>query len=244
MRTPWLPLSKMTYPGRLIAIGRDPSGLRNVVVYAISGRSPSSQARKLVPKSKAVWTEPTDPDILKRGKPELLVYPAILMGRGIAVSNGRQTPDIDGTSGQSPVRVLDEGLRSWSFEPDAPIFTPRISGCVLPSNRTALSIIRRDPDGASLRLFFEFPLVPGQGKLISTYPGDISNPLPSFKGEPLDVEVNEDSPAETAEAVYNALKPREGEPDLRVAVACVFARAADMADYELTIINREERMSR
>jgi hypothetical protein len=139
---------------------------------------------------------------------------------------------------------LEEGLQSWSFEPDAPIFTPRISGCIVPSNRTALSIVRRAPDGASLRFYYEFPFIPGRGKLISTYPGDISNPLPSFEGDPLDVDFSERTAAETAEAVYNALKPREGGPDLRVAVACVFAAVEDMVDWELAIINREERMSR
>ena len=49
----------------------------------------------LVRDGRAVWTRPTDPEILKTGRPDLLVYPAIMIGKGIAVSNGRQTADID-----------------------------------------------------------------------------------------------------------------------------------------------------
>ena len=244
MRQPLAPLKRMIYPGRMIAIGRDVSGAHHIVLYAITGRSPSSQARKLVAEGNRIWTKPTDPEILKKGNPDLLVYPAIVLGAGIAVSNGKQTSDIDPEGKESPIEVLERGLQKWSFEPDAPIYTPRINGCVLPSNRTALGLIRRGPGGEALRSFFELSLAPRQGKMISTYQGENTDPLPSFRGGPLDLTLAEATAADMAAAVYGALAPRPGEPDFRVAVACVFARISDLRDYRLHIINRNERTGR
>lgn len=242
MRQPLEHLSRMIYPGRLIAIGRDASGDFNVVIYAITGRSASSQARKLVLEQNAVWTKPTDPEALAKGNPDLLLYPALVLGRGIAVSNGKQTSDIDAGSPGSPVHALDHALKNWTYEPDAPIYTPRISGCVLPSNRAALSVIKRADNGEALRFFFELPLIAGKGKMISTYSGENKDRLPSFHEEPIDLELEESSTAAMAEAVYAALGPQEAEKDFRVAVACLFAKASDMTDHQFYLINRTERM--
>jgi len=85
-------IRNMTYPGRIIIIGTSLNGQR-VVLYAITGRSPSSQARRLeidTARGK-VFVRPTDEETLKTGNPDLLVYPAIICGTGIAVSNGTQT---------------------------------------------------------------------------------------------------------------------------------------------------------
>lgn len=234
-------LSKMTYPGRMIVLGRDMSGEFNIAVYAVTGRSPSSRARKLILESNTVWTKPTDPELLKKGNPELLVYPAVVINRGIAVSNGKQTADIDVLAYESPVHALESAMKSWTYEPDPPIFTPRISGCILPSNKAALSVIRKAANEDPLRNFFEFSLVADKGKMIATYAGENKDPLPSFCGEPLDIEMREPSARATAEAVYEALRPQRGNADFRVAVACVFAKASNMTDYQLFIINHDER---
>ncbi|HEX2694542.1 MAG TPA: IMP cyclohydrolase, partial [Acidobacteriota bacterium] len=58
-------LSAMEYPGRIIVIGRAPAGSRTAVIYAITGRSPSSQARKLEWREDGVWVRPTDEEALK-----------------------------------------------------------------------------------------------------------------------------------------------------------------------------------
>jgi len=234
-------LSDLAYPGRLIVIGRDRSGGHLIVVYAVTGRSPSSQARELVRRGEAVWTRPTDPEALAKGNPDLLVYPALIFGRGIAVGNGKQTSDIDVRSAPNAIGALDGGLRKWSFEPDDPIFTPRISGCVLPGGAAALNIIRRGPGGEAERQFFEFHPRPGEGRMISTYTGENVNPLPSFRGEPIELELAGTSARATAEAVYAALGPKAGGPDFRVAVACAFAPSADLAPFDLALINRHER---
>ncbi len=231
----------MVYPGRLIVIGRDRSGESLVVVYAVTGRSPSSQARELARRGSAVWTRPTDPDVLAKGNPDLLVYPALIFGRGIAVSNGKQTADIALEGAASAAAALDSGLSGWSFEPDAPIYTPRISGCVLPGGTSALNIIRRGRDGAAERRTFEFLPARGKGRFLSTYAGENSDPLPIFSGEPISVDLPEPSARAMAAAVDEALAPKSCGPDFRVAVACAYARIGDLSGVDLAIINHHER---
>jgi hypothetical protein len=243
MTGPWDNLSRMIYPGRLLALGRDRAGEHHIVLYAITGRSPSSQARRLEEENGAVWTKPTDLETLKKGNPELLVYPAIVFSRGIAVSNGRQTSDIDPAASAGAISALDAGLRTWTYEPDAPIHTPRISGCISPSGSAALSLLKRGPDGELLRSFHELALRPGRGAFVSTYAGDNREPLAAFSGEPLALEFAEDSPEATVRAAYAALRPDGRAEDFRVAVACVFALRADMSRRRLSIINRHERTS-
>lgn len=235
-------LADLEYPGRLIVIGAAPHG-RAVVVYAITGRSPSSQARRLVHRDGGVWVEPTDEATLRTGNVDLLVYPAFLLtGGGLAVSNGKQTADVRDwiRPGLGPVPVLSAALAAWDFEPDAPIFTPRISGCLTASG-AALGVVRRGPSGESLRSFFEVRLRAGEGRLISTYEGPNADPLPAFRGEPRFIALAGSTAAETAAAVYAALGPAAGARDLRVAVACANADPAAPDRAEVHIINRHER---
>ncbi len=239
-------LSAKEYPGRAIIIGRDITGENEVVIYAITGRSASSQARKMELKDDAIWVRPVDDEALKEGNIELLVYPAVLLSNGIAVSNGKQTPDIKACLGQSqdPERVLELALEKWDYEPDEPIFTPRISGCVLPQKKAALSIITRAPDGSSKRNIFEVPLNAGKGKMISTYEGEDKKIPPAFKGEPVDVEIKEKKADDMATAVYDALEPKPGKKDYRVSVVSVFSSDLYSNEYEIYIINKHERMRR
>lgn len=234
-------LSRLIYPGRWLAIGIAPGGEHHVILYAITGRSPSSQARRLELEGNAVWTKPTDPEVLKKGNPELLVYPAVIFGRGIAASNGRQTTDIDTDGTSSAVSALDAGLGPWSYEPDAPIFTPRITGCVLPSGSSALSLIKRGAEGESVRAFFEIAPRRGRISFLSTYAGDNREPLAAYSGEPLEIGIEGKTPEETAEEAYAALQPAGRSEDFRVAVVCVYARRSDLSDRGLAVINRHER---
>ena len=239
-------LSAMEYPGRVIVIGKDPTGSRTAIIYAITGRSPSSQARKLEWREDGVWVRPTDEDMMKKGNADLLIYPAMLFSAsGVAVSNGKQTADVrrglDEIGATGPVKVLATSLSGWDYEPDAPIFTPRISGCVLPGPKAALSLIKRGTAGESLRTYFEVPLEAGKGKLVATYDGVNRDPLRSFPGDPLDVALDGADAAALAESVYESLSPRDGGRDLRVAVACLLARDIVRNEYETAIINRHER---
>jgi IMP cyclohydrolase len=236
-------VAKLEYLGRLIVIGAPESGAKAAIVYAITGRSPSSQARRLVRRDGGVWVEPTDEETLKKGNVDLLVYPAVLFApAGVAVSNGKQTADIRGRllAGADPVAALSGALAGWDYEPDAPIFTPRISGCLV-GPEAALSVVRRGPAGETLRSYFEVPPRAGEGRLVSTYEGPNVEPLPVFCGEPRSVGMPGSTAAETVEAFYRELGPDPGGRDFRVAVACVFLdpHAPDRAD--IRVINRSER---
>ena len=242
-KTPESLLASMEYPGRLIALGISRAGDRAVTVYAITGRSPSSQARRLVARDGGVWVEPTDEDVLKKGNVDLLVYPAVLFdGGGVAVSNGKQTGDIRArlAGGGTPVSVLAEALKRWDYEPDSPIFTPRISGC-LARREAALSVVRRGPSGAALRSYFEVPLQLGKARLISTYMGPNRDPLPCFEGEPREIVLEGASPRETAGLIYEALKPERSEKDFRVAAVCLYSTLDGPGGLDLHIVNRHER---
>jgi IMP cyclohydrolase len=239
-------LEAMEYPGRIIIIGKDKPGRNVVVIYAITGRSPSSQARKLVIENSAVWTKPTDETIIQKGNLDLLVYPAIWIEKGIAVSNGKQTENIKKnlSQNQSPKEILLSSLKDWDYEPDAPNFTPRISGCIISPEKAALSVIKRGSDGASVKVIFEFPLVSGNGKMIATYTGENIDPLPSFSGEPIEVGIQSQKAERVAEAIYQALNPKKPGKDFRVAVACIFSRNLAQEEFEAYIINRYERVKK
>ena len=77
--------------------------------------------------------------------------------------------------------------------------------------------------------------------MIATYTGENLNPLPSFEGEPIDLDLYEKSPEETAEAVYKALSPKKHEKDFRVSVAVLFADTTKFEKYTIAVINRHER---
>lgn len=238
-------LSVMPYPGRLIIVGAGPDAERIIVAYAVTGRSPASQARRLTFEGSAVWTEPLDEDTLKKGQVDLLIYRAIAIDRRIAVSNGRQTDDIAKVLKQAgeeekPKDILSRSLDTWTYEPDAPHFTPRISGCVLTGGAAGLSIIKHREDGARQASFFSWSIEPGKSKMIATYAGREENPLPSFRGEPVELCTREDTARETAESIYGALMPNDPAKDYRVAVACISALRANLRNYDVHIINRRE----
>ena len=238
-------LSVMPYPGRLIIIGAGPDAHRVIVAYAVTGRSPASQARRLTFEGSAVWTEPLDEDTLRKGKVDLLIYRAIAIDRRIAVSNGRQTDDIAKVLKQAgederPEDILSRSLDSWTYEPDSPHFTPRISGCVLTGGAAGMSIVKRREDGTRLASFFSWSVEPGKSRMIATYAGREETPLPSFPGEPIEMSTGEAAAKETAEAIYQALTPQDPAKDYRVAVACISALRDNLRNYDVHIINRRE----
>lgn len=218
-------LRSMEYPGRVIIIGRSTGG-DDVVMYAITGRSPSSQARRLVvdEEKKHIYVQPTDEETLKTGRPELLVYSAIMCENGIVVGNGKQTTDIKASMDKQkdPAQVLVEGQVKWEYEPDEPNFTPRISGCITDKG-AAVSVIKRGDDGGVVKNYLGVPFSAGKGKMIATYTGVNEKPLPSFTGEPLDVDLPWTDADECVEAMYEALGPGQGDPDFRVSAACAFS---------------------
>ena len=240
-------LAKMEYPGRFIILGRDQSGENNVVVYGITGRSPASQARKIVQEENRMVVTPTDEEAVAQGDRDLLIYPAMILSPdgSVAVSNGKQTDSIAKCLACRNVVAADlvNALKDWDFEPDEPIYTPRISGMLkIGYNLAGLSIIRRGPEGLPERNYFHIPLMAGRGRLITTYKGDREN-VAAFDNLPLAVNLTSSTPEETAQQVYNALSPKDSKPDLRVTVAAAYISRKEGSEgregsFSLHIINR------
>lgn len=191
-------LRETSYPGRGIAVGRDR------VYYFIMGRSANSRNRVFVPTEDGIRTEAYDPTKLE--DPSLIIYhPVRRVGDTLLVTNGDQTDTIRDyvLAGKS----WEEALATREFEPDAPNYTPRISGLVKKNGDYTLSILKSaDGDPASCRRYFfayEAPRA-GQGHFIHTYMGD-GTPLPSFVGEPEQVEIPCGTPAELADLLWDSL---------------------------------------
>lgn len=230
------------YPGRIISIGKDISGRHVIVAYAVTGRSPSSQARKILFDGTTAWVRPTDEQTLKQGNPDLLIYPAVVIESGIAVGNGKQTATLSESlfKEDDPVKALMSAHSAWEFEPDAPNFTPRISGCLKSSDKAALGIIKRSEGGEAVRQYFEFPLHAGESRMIATYTGENKNPLPAFQGEPFKWTSAAETAAEAAADLHGALAPDAPEKDFRVSVFCLFTGVDSLENIEIGIINRHE----
>lgn len=179
-------LANNEYPGRGIAIAKSPDGAKIFIGYWIMGRSENSRNRvfDVVEERGGIETRAADP--AKLADPSLIIYnPVLKLGQTHIVTNGDQTDTIYDmlSSGHS----FEDALRTRTFEPDAPNYTPRISGIVYADGSYQLSILKSaDGNGESVqRYFFDYPQpVAGEGHFISTYKCN-GNPIPSFDGEPL-----------------------------------------------------------
>ncbi|HRD01130.1 MAG TPA: IMP cyclohydrolase [Candidatus Saccharicenans sp.] len=234
--------SGLEYPGRFIIGGQIKNSDNIFLAYGITGRSAASQARRMIKREDGIWVEPTDPQLIVHGNPDLLIYPAMLISsRGMAVSNGKQTLDVLRSleSTREPVLALAHALRDWKYEPDEPIYTPRISLVFSGGFNFGLSLIKKGEFGQVIKEYFELPLVPGKGWLIMTYMGINIDPVPSFFGEPAYLEIDESRADELANSLYESLKPPAGKKDLRVAVAVLIASASNLEIQQIKIINRE-----
>ena len=200
-------LQANAYPGRGIVIGKTPDGTRAVTAYFIMGRSENSRNRVFVEDGEGIRTQAFDPS--KLTDPSLIIYaPVRVLGNKIIVTNGDQTDTI--YEGMDKQLTFEQSLRSREFEPDAPNYTPRISGVLHIENgryNYAMSILKSNngnPDACNRYTFaYENP-VAGEGHFIHTYMGD-GTPLPSFVGEPEQVEIPCGTPAELADLLWDSL---------------------------------------
>ena len=185
-------LSATTYPGRGIVLGKSADARCFYIAYFIMGRSENSRNRIFEIDGRGIRTKAFDES--KMVDPSLIIYaPVRVCGDVTIVTNGDQTDTI--YDALEAGKTFEEALRSRTFEPDAPNFTPRISGVVEPkADRYRLSILKSaDGDPASTRrYFFDYDAPrPGEGHFIHTYMQD-GNPLPSFEGEPVPVTIEGD----------------------------------------------------
>ena len=179
-------MQQNVYPGRGLVIGRSSEEDAWLIVYWIMGRSASSRNRQFVAQETTLRTEPIDTS--KMTDPSLLIYEAMLeLPNTYLVSNGDQTRTIFDTLQAGG--TFDAALATREREPDAPHYTPRISGMLelVPTPALTLSILKAnvaDPERSDR--FTYRPATPpaGFGYGLTTYRGD-GNPLPNFSGEPL-----------------------------------------------------------
>jgi len=182
------------YPGRGIVIGKSKDGKNAVTAYFIMGRSENSRNRIFVEEGEGIRTEAFDAS--KLSDPSLIIYaPVRVLGNKTIVTNGDQTDTIYELMDKQ--QTFEQALRTREFEPDAPNYTPRISGIMHIENGTynyAMSILKSsngNPDACNRYTFSYTSPAAGEGHFIHTYMGD-GNPLPSFEGEPKLVEIQDD----------------------------------------------------
>ncbi len=194
------------YPGRGIVIGKTKDGKKAAIAYFIMGRSENSRNRVFVEEGEGIRTQAFDPS--KLSDPSLIIYaPVRVLGNKTIVTNGDQTDTVYELMDKQ--QTFEQALRTREFEPDAPNYTPRISGILHIENGSynyAMSILKSNngnPDACNRYTFAYSQPVAGEGHFIHTYMGD-GSPLPSFEGEPKLVGIPDDMNA-FGEMVWNSL---------------------------------------
>lgn len=228
-------LSGNAYPGRGIVIGKSEDGAYAVTAYFIMGRSENSRNRIFVKDGEGIRTQAFDP--AKLSDPSLIIYaPVRVLGNKTIVTNGDQTDTIYEEMDRQ--QTFEQSLRIREFEPDAPNYTPRISGIMHIENGTyryAMSILKSANGNLAAcnryTFAYENPLN-GEGRYIHTYMGD-GNPLPSFEGEPEWVKIEGDIDSFTNQ-VWGSLN-EENKVSL-------FVRYIEIATgaYETRIVNKNQ----
>ena len=191
-------LSENSYPGRGIVIGKSADGKSAMIAYFIMGRSVNSRNRVFERFDGGMRTKAFDESLLS--DPHLIIYNPYLSAKGgniDIITNGDQTNTIydfinDGKS-------FEDALMTREFEPDAPNFTPRISGMVTFEDGDfsyKMSILKSaDALGTACnRYHFSYAALNGLGHFIHTYVTD-GNPIPTFQGEPERVAIPNDMEA-------------------------------------------------
>ena len=228
-------LQENAYPGRGIIIGRSADGKKAVTAYFIMGRSENSRNRVFVEDGEGIRTQAFDES--KLTDPSLIIYaPVRVLGNKTIVTNGDQTDTI--YEGMDRQMTFEQSLRCREFEPDAPNYTPRISGVMHVENGAysfAMSILKsneHDPSSCNRYTYAYENAKAGEGRFIHTYMHD-GNPLPSFEGEPKLISIPDDMDA-FADTLWNSLNA-----DNKVSL---FVRYIDIAtgNYESKIINKNK----
>ena len=204
------------YPGRGILIGTIDE--RAVIAYFLMGRSKNSRNRVFREEGDTLRIDLCDP--VKSTATALILYTPVRVCNGsIVVTNGDQTETICESllGGHS----FQYALSTRGYEPDAPNYTPRISGMVLPSGRFAMSILRKSSHSVDcVRKYWSYDAQEGVGRLIHTYEGE-GDPLPTFVGEPRELELS-GAPDELAGRIWSAL-----DAENRIAL---YVRYTDLAN--------------
>lgn len=197
-------LKENEYPGRGIVLGRSPDNRFAVIAYFIMGRSENSRNRVFTATEDGIRTEAYDPS--KMTDPSLIIYHPVRVFQGeTIVTNGDQTDTVRDALADG--KCFRRALRTREFEPDAPNYTPRISGLLHTDGSYELSILKSmdgSPD-CCCRYFFDYDRPQaGVGHFIHTYRCN-GAPIPSFEGEPERVAVAAPDAASFADLLWRSL---------------------------------------
>ena len=207
-------------------------GEKACAAYFIMGRSANSRNRVFSLRDGELYTEPFD--VSKVEDPSLIIYRAVCsIENRLIVTNGNQTDTI--ASGLQSGLSFSEALESREFEPDAPNYTPRISGMLTFRNQSftyQMSILKSaDASGSACnRYTFAYSALPGIGHFIHTYVCD-GTPIPTFQGEPERVQIPNDIDSFT-NSLWNGL-----DADNKISLYVRYVRLSDGA-VEERLINK------
>ena len=198
-------LENNTYPGRGIIIGKSEDGKKAVTAYFIMGRSENSRNRVFIEQGDEVIIHPFDAS--KVEDPSLIIYsPIRVYENNLIVTNGDQTDTV--YEGLEAGMSFEQALTQREFEPDAPNFTPRISGMLTFDEADftyKMSILKSaDAQGSACNRYnYAYNSLSGIGHFIHTYMCD-GNPIPTFMGEPERIDIKGDID-EFTNTIWNAL---------------------------------------
>ena len=184
-------LKETVYLGRGIIIGKSKNNI--AIAYFLTGRSENSQNRIFANEGDTLLTKPFDEKKVK--DPTLIIYAPIRnIENKIIVTNGAQTDTIyeyikNGST-------FEEALYTHTFEPDPPIYTPRISAITVKENDNfsyKLSILKASDESGTkcYRYFFNYEATDNLGHFIHTYENVDNTPV-AFEGEPKSVIIPDD----------------------------------------------------
>ena len=229
-------LSENTYPGRGIVIGKSADGKKAMIAYFIMGRSENSRNRIFERFDGGMRTKAFDES--KLSDPSLIIYnPYLKIGDTDIITNGDQTNTVYDFLKEG--NTFEDALATREFEPDAPNFTPRISGAVyygFAKNMFTYKLsILKSANGrpeACNRYFYNYAPENGIGHFIHTYKCD-GNPIPSFYGEPEEISMP-NTTKELADLVWDNLND-----DNKVSL---FVRTVDLSNgnADEIIINKNK----
>lgn len=188
------------YPGRGLMIGAVGPGDHRWV-YFVTGRSLSSRQRRLLVDDDALTIAPTD-DIAVRDDLRHYVCARRIDGQ-LVVGNGDHVDVIAAGIGRG--ESLAVVLEQVDPEPDPPILTPRIA--IVVNERPSVLAVHRGNAGV-IRRVLPVSSTPGTATLVTTYDGDLEQPVGSAPVRQMEGVGDVGS---VLERIWTAL-----DPDLRV----------------------------
>jgi IMP cyclohydrolase len=165
-------LAERPYPGRGLLLCRSANDI--TVSIFLTGRSRASQARRIIRQDGALEVVPTE-DVSE--DPLRHYHGLVTKDLQLFAGNGRHVSEI-AASANGPSTTEEEFSR-LTYEPDPPIYTPRISAAVDLGGAplALLGIAARGRSGDVEHQFRQVnDLAPGETWLMHTYDGNVDTP--------------------------------------------------------------------